>query len=321
MAGVNRRNVRPSPRLRIVALGLVAAVACTAAPASTFAAAVKQSMFDTPEQAVEALVAAARLDNASELVKLLGPGGKALVYSGDPVADKEGRSKFVAAYDETNKVVMEGDDKAVLEIGKNEWPFPIPIVKQDDRWRFDTKAGKGEILARRIGSNELNTIEVCRAFVDAQREYAAAGSSGSGVREYARKFMSSPGKHDGLYWEAAEGEAESPIGPLVASARAEGYGGKASHGKPSPYHGYYYRILTKQGKHAPGGAYDYIANGHMIGGFALVAFPATYADSGVKTFLVNQDGIVYEKDLGPNTAALARRMTEFDPDSSWKKLQ
>ena len=318
MAGVNWKDLRASLRLRVVAPGLLAALAWTAAPASAFAAAVKQKTFDTPEQAVEALVTAARSDEILELVKILGPEGKPLVYSGDPVADKEGRGKFTAAYDEMSKVVKEGDDKAVLEIGKGEWPFPIPIVKQGDGWRFDTKAGKNEILARRIGRNELNTIEVCRAYVDAQREYAAAGGSGSGLREYARKFTSSPGKHDGLYWQVAEGEAESPMGPLVASARAEGYGGESSYGKRSPYHGYYYRILTKQGKHAPGGAYDYIANGHMIGGFALVAFPAKYGDSGVMTFLVNQDGIVYEKDLGPNTATIARRITEFDPDSSWK---
>ncbi len=316
MVGANWKDLSASLRLRLVAPGLLAGLAWAAAPAS--AAAVAQKTFATPEQAVEALVSAARSDKTSELVTILGPEGKPLVYSGDPVADKEGRAKFVAAYDEANKVVQESDDKAALEIGQAEWPFPIPIVKAGDGWRFDTKAGAREILARRIGRNELSTIEVCRAFVDAQREYAAAGGSGSGLREYAQRFMSTPGKHDGLYWQIAEGEAESPMGPLVASARAEGYGGKGSGGKRSPYHGYYYRILTKQGKHAPGGAYDYIVKGHMIGGFALVAFPAKYGDSGVMTFLVNQDGVVYEKDLGPDTPAIARRMTAFDPDSSWK---
>ena len=316
MVGASWKDLRASLRLRLVAPGLLAGLAWAAAPAS--AAAVTQKTFATPEQAVEALVSAARSDKPSELVMILGPEGKPLVYSGDRVADKEGRAKFVAAYDEANKVVQESDDKAALEIGQAEWPFPIPIVKAGDGWRFDTKAGTREILARRIGRNELNTIEVCRAYVDAQREYASAGGSGSGLREYAQRFMSSAGKHDGLYWQIAEGEAESPMGPLVASARAEGYGGKSSRGKRSPYHGYYYRILTKQGKHAPGGAYDYIAKGHMIGGFALVAFPAKYGDSGVMTFLVNQDGVVYEKDVGPNTPAIARRMTAFDPDSSWK---
>ena len=318
MVGTNGRVLRISLRLRVLAPALLAGLAWASAPVSTLAAAAKQKTFATPEQAVEALVSAARADKPSELVEILGPDGKLLVYSGDPVADKEGRLKFVAAYDEASKLVKQGDDKAALEIGQAEWPFPIPIVKEGHGWRFDTKAGKQEILARRIGRNELNTIEVCRAYVDAQREYAAAASSGSGLREYAQRFMSRPGSHDGLYWQAAEGEAESPMGPLVASARAEGYGGKTSHGKRSPYHGYYYRILTKQGKHAPGGAFDYIVNGHMIGGFALVAFPAKYGDSGVMTFLVSHDGIVHEKDLGPDTAIIARRITAFDPDPSWK---
>ncbi len=239
--------------------------------------------------------------------------------SGDPVADKDARAHFAARYDEAHKIEKEGDDKAVLVIGKEDYPTPIPILRQGDRWRFDTKAGEEEILDRRIGRNELSTIAVCRAFVEAQRDYASKDRTDPGIREYAQKFRSSPGRHDGLYWQATPDEEESPLGPLVASAQAEGYG-KHPAGKPQPYHGYYYKILTRQGKDAPGGAYSYVANGHMIGGFALVAFPAEYGNSGVKTFIVNQDGKIYEKDLGPDTARAASRMTVFNPDATWTAL-
>jgi len=193
-------------------------------------------------------------------------------------------------------------------------------VKRGDAWRFDTKAGADEILNRRIGRNEFNAIQVCGAIVDAEHEYASKDRTGSGYLEYAQKFMSSPGKRDGLYWPLTAGE-ESPIGPLVVSARAEGYGPRGAHEKRSPYHGYYYRILKKQGKDARGGAYSYVVHGRMIGGFALVAFPAKYGDSGVMTFIVNQNGVVYEKALGPHTATIARAMTTFNPDASWKTHQ
>jgi len=279
--------------------------------------AVKQLDFDSPEQAVSALIAAAEGSKTADLVKILGPEGRKLVFSGDSVADKEGREHFTAAFKEANKIEKESDDKATLTIGQHAWPFPIPIVKQSDRWHFDTKAGAQEILVRRIGRNELNTIEVCRAYVDAQREYATKQSSGSKYVEYAQKIMSTPGKHDGLYWPVAEDEAQSPMGPFVAMARAHGYKDKFIQSDRAPYHGYLYRILTRQGKNAHGGAYNYVVRNHMIGGFALVAFPAKYGDSGVMTFIVNQDGIVYEKDLGPKTNALARDIDAFDPDSSW----
>ena len=319
MVSVNRNGRGVSLWFQVAVLGLAILLACPGA--SAVAAAVTQKTFASPEQAVDALVAAARDGKRTELVRVLGSDGTKLVYSGDRVADQEGREKFVAAYDEMHKITLDGDARAVLAVGKNEWSFPIPVVKQGGTWRFDTKAGAQEILDRRIGRNELNAIEVCRAYVDAQREYASKGLSGSKLPDYAQKFMSSPGKHDGLYWPVEEGQAESPMGPLVVQARAEGYGTKAKAEKRSPYHGYYYRILTKQGKNASGGAFDYIVDGHMIGGFALVAYPAKYEDSGIMTFIVNHDGIVYQKNLGPGTATIARQMTAFDPDSTWSKVK
>jgi hypothetical protein len=269
---------------------------------------------------VDALVAATEADKTADLLKILGPSGRKLIYSGDPIADKEGRDKFVAAYTQKHTIETPSASQAILVISADEWPFPIPLVKRDDHWRFDTDAGAEEILNRRIGRNELNAIQVCGAIVDAEHEYAAKDRTGSGYLEYAQKFMSSPGQRDGLYWPPTGGE-ESPIGPLVVSARAEGYGRGSADQKRSPYHGYYYRILKKQGKNARGGAYDYVVRGHMIGGFALVAFPAKYGDSGVMTFIVNQDGVVYEKALGPRTEAIAWAMTTFNPDPSWKRHQ
>jgi hypothetical protein len=298
---------------------VLATAAALGAGAPAHAADAPQQTFATPDAAVEALVAANRADAPKEIVKILGPEGRKLVYSGDRIADRAGRARFLANYDAAHKIVTEGD-KATLVVGTDEWPMPIPLVKEGAAWRFDPKAGEEEILNRRIGRNELNTIQVCRAIVDAQREYASKDRRGDGLLEYAAKFGSSPGQHDGLYWKVEPGEEESPLGALVASAHAEGYGGKSRTGKQRPYHGYFYRILTRQGKDARGGAYDYMVNGHLFGGFALVAFPARYGDSGVMTFIVNQDGIVYQKDLGFDTDALARRMNEFDPGLGWKAL-
>ena len=216
---------------------------------------------------------------------------------------------------------METNERAVLVIGNREWPFPIPLVKQGGAWRFDTEAGAEEILNRRIGRNELGAIEVCRAHVDAQREYASKDRNGDGILEYASRFRSSPGQRDGLYWPVGPDEETSPMGPLMASAQAEGYFTQQLPGhERQPYHGYYYRILTRQGEDAPGGAYDYIVRDRMIGGFALVAFPAKYGASGIMTFIVNQDGVVYQSDLGPDTEAIARQMTEFNPDTNWKRV-
>ncbi|HTP84453.1 MAG TPA: DUF2950 domain-containing protein [Alphaproteobacteria bacterium] len=289
-----------------------------ALPAPASAAA--QKTFATPEQAVAALVAAVRSGHSNDVLAILGPNSKKLVSSGDPVADAQARHKFTDAYDEKNHIERDGDDRALLEVGQDDWPFPFPIVKHGATWQFDAAAGASEIVARRIGANELFTIEVCRAYVDGQREYAQKDRNHDGYVEYAQKFLSSPGKQDGLYWPAAAGEEESPLGPLIADARAEGYGAADKKAGPQPFHGYYYRILKGQGPAARGGAYAYVLNGHMIGGFALVAFPAQYGVSGVMTFIVNHDDVVYQKDLGPRTADLARKMTLFDPDSSWKPV-
>ncbi|MHB8455187.1 MAG: DUF2950 domain-containing protein [Acidiferrobacterales bacterium] len=283
-----------------------------------FAAGFEQETFATPQRAVDSLVAAVRESNRHEMLRILGPQGAKLIFSGDRVADSEGRRKFVSAYDAAHRLDLAATDKAVLIIGKDAWPFPIPVVKQGDVWRFDTGAGMQEILNRRIGRNELNVIEVCRAYVDAQREYATMTQSGNGMREYAQRFKSSPGKHDGLYWSVNTGQKESPFGPLVGSATEEGYTGGHHRGRRSPYHGYYYKILKRQGRNAPGGAKDYVVKGHMTGGFGLLAFPAKWGDSGVMTFIVNQDGIVFEKNLGPDTAEITRHITGFDPDLTWK---
>jgi hypothetical protein len=252
------------------------------------------------------------------LLEILGPEAKPIIGSGDPVSDRQTRERFVKAYEEAHSLVKSGDDTVVLQTGKDEWPFPIPLVKESAGWRFDTAEGKEEILNRRIGRNELDVIQVCLAYVDAQREYYRRDPDGDSLLQYAQKFFSTKGKQDGLYWESAPGEEESPFGPLVAEARAEGY--KKGGDKPVPYHGYYYKILTGQGKDAPGGAYDYIVRGKMMGGFGMVAYPAQYGSSGIMTFVVNHDGVVYQKDLGPQTAQVAQSITRFNPDKTWKKL-
>ena len=276
--------------------------------------------FSSPEKAVETLMAALRSDDNSKLLAILGPGSQAIVSSGDPIADKAGRERFLRLYDEKKAVEMAGTGKAVLSVGNDDYPFPIPVVKKGDGWVFDTMAGKEEILNRRIGRNELEVIDVLRAYVDAQREYASKVRAGTHVMEFAQKIRSTPGKRDGLYWETKEGEEESPLGPLAAEAAHEGYV-KPKSGNPSPYHGYYFRILKGQGKSADGGAFDYVVNGKMILGFALVAYPAQYGASGIMTFIVNQNGIVHQKDLGRNTGKIAAAIQQYEPDKSWKKVE
>ncbi len=288
---------------------------------SAFAADAKQKSFKSPEEAVKALVGAVKGNDTKELLTILGPAGKELIFSGDEVADKAGRDRFVKAYKEMNKLVSENDKKVIFHVGNEEWPFPLPVVKKGENWFFDTKAGKEEILNRRIGRNELNAIQVCLAYVDAQREYVLKDRNEGKLLEYAQRFISEKWKRDGLYWETKEGEDQSPLGPLVAKAAKEGYTGKTSGGKPTPYQGYHYKILKAQGKNAQGGDYDYVVNGKMIGGFALVAYPAGYGNSGVMTFMVNQDGVVYEKDLGKDTEKIATAMKKFDPDKTWKKVE
>jgi DUF2950 family protein len=307
-----RVAIRPSHAI----LGAALTTAWLFLAADAAAAAAPQPTYASPEQAISSLVAAVKSGNKAELEKILGPGSKKLVTSGDPVADKNIREQFLAEANDATKAVKRDDTHVFFKLGKDEWPFPVPVVAKGSAWRFDSKAGEQEILDRRIGNNELSTIDVCLAYVDAQRDYATKDRNNDGFIEYATRFLSSPGKHDGLYWPAQAGEEESPMGPLMVSAQAEGY--KATKGKRTPYHGYYYRILKSQGPHAEGGAVDYVVAGHMIGGFALVAFPAQYGSTGIMTFIVNHAGVVYQKDLGPRTATRAGQMTRFDPDPSWK---
>jgi hypothetical protein len=299
-------------RVLIAATAFVALTICGQSHAGT----VKQRSFASPEEAVTVLADTLKSKDVKALEAIFGPGSKDLVSSGDPVSDSAGYDRFTSLYAEKNRLAAESAEKVVLHLGNEDWPFPIPLVKKNALWHFDAREGRDEILARRIGKNELSAIQVCLAYVDAQREYAIEDRDGNGLAEYAQKFWSDPGKKNGLYWETKDGEKPSPFGPLAAEANKQGYTRKA--GKPTPYHGYYYRILKAQGKNAPGGAYDYMVKGKMIGGFALVAYPAQYASSGIMTFLVNHDGVVYQKDLGGKTA---EAMKVFNPDGTWKKVE
>jgi len=274
-----------------------------------------QQSFKTPEEAVDALVSAAKAHDRKGVLTVLGAGAADIVSSGDEVADRSDRDRVLEAYDAKHQLVMEGADKAVLVLGNQDWPFPIPLVRKDGTWRFDTAAGREEILFRRVGRNELAAIQAILAYVDAQHEYAEKGVGGNGV--YAQRIVSRPGTKDGLYWPAQTDEDDSPLGEFAASAAAEGY--RAGQQR-IPYHGYYYKVLTRQGPNASGGALDYVVRGKMIGGFALVAYPAQYDNSGIMTFLVNHQGTIYEKDLGPQTAAIAGGMTAFNPDSTWQRV-
>ncbi len=273
-----------------------------------------QQSFNSPDDAASALASAVKSGAKQDLLKVFGANGEDIIDSGDEVADEKAREKFLAAYDAKHTVKVDGK-KASLVIGADDFPFPVPLFRAKTGWQFDTDRGRQEILYRRIGQNELDTIQTCLAFVDAENEYADK-DRGDGVGTYAQRILSSPGKKDGLYWPSDNND--SPLGELAAEASAEGY--KAG-SEPQPYHGYYYRILTRQGPGAPGGAMSYIVNGKMIGGFALVAYPADYANSGVVTFLVSHAGTVYEKDLGENTEAVVETMTSFDPDKSWRKVE
>jgi hypothetical protein len=294
-------------------------VAVSALSISVTAAMAEGGMtFTSAQEGVDKLVTAGRAKDMAALDKILGPDGRDIVHSGDPQADQNALAKFLAAYDSGHKLVSDGPAKTSLVVGADEWLLPIPLVKGADGWRFDTAAGRTELLARRIGRNELATIEACKAFVDAQREYAAV-DRGDGLLDYAQRFVSSPGKKDGLYWPAKPGEEPSPLGPLFVKAQAAGYApGRAP--APQPFNGYYFRILSGQGPAAKGGAYSYMAHGKMMGGYALIAYPATYAVSGVMSFIVNHDGVVYQKDLGPDTVAAAAKITLFDPGAGWKPV-
>jgi hypothetical protein len=298
--------------------GLLAGLLLVLGSATAFAAESAQKTFPTQDAAAQALVAAVKANDQKALLEILGGDAQKLIASGDPVSDEAARERFVQSYGEAHEFVTGQDGETILQTGKDQWPLPIPLVNTAEGWRFDTAAGQDEMITRRIGKNELDTIQTCLAYVDAQREYFAENPSKEKLRQYAQKVSSSQGKKDGLYWQTADGEPESPLGALFAQARAQGY--TPGSGKPMPYHGYFYRILTAQGPHAPDGAYDYLVRGKMIGGFALVAYPAVWSSSGVMTFIVNHDGVVYEKNLGPGTSKVAPAMKTFDPDESWVKV-
>ena len=274
-----------------------------------------QKMFSAPEEASQAFAAAVQSNDVTALLEILGPDSRQIVSSGDPTEDAESRANFARKYQEMHRLVKEPDGSVTLYIGAENWPIPIPLAMKGNFWFFDTEAGRKEILFRRIGRNELSAIRVCQELVAAQKEYFAMEHN-----EYAKQIFSDADAHNGLYWNVSDGEPQSPIGPLVASAVVEGYG-KGKAGLQTPYHGYFFRVLTRQGKHAPDGAKSYIVNGKMTGGFAFVAYPAEYRSSGVMTFIVNQDGIVYEKDLGNKTEARGKAVQEYDPDSSWGKAE
>ncbi len=296
-----------------------AGVALLCTGSAVLAAQSPQKTFATPEDAVVALVDATRAGDAKELVALLGPDAKKVIFSGDPVMDKRNREVFLVAYSERAALMSVSPTQSVLYVGYEDWPMPIPIVKDGDVWRFDTAAGAQEILYRRIGRNELDTLEVCQVYVDAQQEYAAEGHDGKPAGIYAQKVASTAGKHDGLYWKSDDPGQLSPLGEFAAAAALEGY--RRGAGPATPFHGYVFRILTAQGKSAPGGERSYVVNGEMREGFALIAYPAVYRVSGVMTFIVNQDGVIYQQDLGPETEKMAQGINAYDPDAGWQKAE
>jgi len=280
----------------------------------------KAQGFASPEEASKALVDAARGNDKNKISMLFGSEYAQIFSSGDDVEDANNRADFVKMAEEKSSVENQEANKAILHFGQNDWSFPVPVVNNGGQWRFDAEQGKQEILNRRIGRNELNTLGAVRGYVEAQNEYASIDRDGDEVSEFATKIRSEPGKFDGLYWETAPGQPESPLGPLFAEAKAAGYQAKGSTETAMPFHGYLYKILTRQGGNVPGGKYDYIINGNMIAGFALVAFPAVYGSSGIMTFVVNHRGKIYQKNLGPKTTELAVAMKAFDPDASWEEV-
>jgi hypothetical protein len=307
------------PGLAIIVLTVVLVSACAERGPGG-----EHRSFDTPESAVAALVAAAEKHDVRELGRLLGPGTEDLLSSGDEVADRAEREGFVKRYREHHRLVAGGPDDVVLQVGEDGWPLPVALVRTDGKWRFDGAAVADELVLRRIGANELRTIDVMRGFVAAQEEYAAAGHDGAAPGVYARNFRSSPGKHDGLYWDVAASEVPSPAGPFLAAAAEEGYelkgASQESAGQRTPYHGYAYRMLLAQGAAANGGALDYLVNEKLTGGFAMLAVPETYGASGIMSFMVNQDGVVWQRDLGENTPQLAAEIQHFNPDQAWTAI-
>ena len=321
----------------LTAFALMLAISLFALPQNTRAQAPSQSTFSSPDDALQSLVSAAKNKDRAVLAKIFGPDYDKLL-TGDEVEDNNDLDAFASAAGESAQLQKVTDAKSVVTVGQENWPIPIPLVQKDGKWFFDTKAGLEEALNRKIGENELSAITTCRAYAVAQWEYYTEGDwDHDGVAEYAQRLYSTPGKHDGLYWETAEDDKPSPLGKLVASARAEGYGPKSETADANakggskegdtvsedraPYHGYYFKILTRQGAAAPGGKYAYLINGNMIAGYALVAYPDKWGSSGVMTFIINQQGRIYEKNLGPNTAKIASALNEYNPDPSWKLVK
>lgn len=318
MENIQRKSVFRLPRgMAFVASLLVAAVSIFLWSMPLIAAG-PQKLFPTPEDALKGLVEAVKTHDNAALEQILGPSAKDLL-SGDVVQDAAESDEFAKHVAEKTNLVKENGSKAIIYLGNENWPFPIPLVKTNDQWFFDTDAGKDEILNRRIGEDELTAILVCRTYVKAQREYVLKDWDNDGILAYAQKLRSDPGKKNGLFWRHAPGEAESPLGELVVRARMEGYkkGKSVFKEQPVPFHGYYFKILTQQGKNAPGGKYNYLINGNMLAGFALVAFPSNWGKSGVMTFIVNQQGKVYQKNLGPDTMKIAQEMRSYDPGETW----
>lgn len=313
-AGAAGADGETEARMRMLRI-LLAVAAASWSWASSAAPPAEAEAFSSPRQAADALVAAAGSEDVPALLAIFGPGGSALVNSGDEVRDRSDRAKFAELARERLEIVVSSKDRhmATLQVGEEAWPFPVPLVEKGGKWRFDTRKGLQEVLDRRIGANELDAIEICRGYVEAQKEYALADRNGDGVKQYAQKVISTEGKHDGLVWRNPDGSLGGPIAEEIADAIEQGYSEKAK-----PYHGYHFRILKGQGPSARLGTMDYVIGGKMIGGFALVAWPAEYAVSGVKTFIVAYDGVVYEKDLGPETAAIVSKMERYDPGKGWK---
>jgi len=306
--------------IRWLASLLAAAVWLGAAHAAPATAPAPQRNFASADDAAAALVAALRAHNQADLRAILGPDADRVIDSGDKYADQELHNRFVALYDEKHSIDTKEAGRAVLDVGPDDWPMPIPLVEANGRWTFDTKAGAQTIIDRRIGRNELSAIRTLLACVDAQRDYFNRAKQSGGAGQYATRLLSTPGRHDGLYWPVAAGETESPLGPLVDAAQDAGYPGELVGGKPIPYEGYYFRILTAQGASADGGAKSYLKSGRMTGGFALVAWPAVFGSSGIMTFIAGPDGDVYQNDLGAETAHVASQMKAFDPDPSWTRI-
>jgi len=305
-------------RRRIAAVALLSAGLLTGA---VLAQTKTERTFPTPEDAVKALIETVKGGNVESLLEIFGPEGKELIDSSEPAIARQNQQVFTVAVREKWHLEDTAPDRKTLVIGNEDWPFPVPLVKAGNGWRFDTAAGKEEVLARRIGRNELAAIDATRAYVTAQRRYAEAGHDGKPAGLHAAKFQSDPGKENGLYWPTTRGQKRSPLGDVVAQAAAEGRPVTGNATQPSPFHGYYFKILTAQGSAAPGGAKSYVVKGEMSGGFALVAWPSQYDATGIMTFIVNQDGVVREKDLGPGTDAAARKMTAYNPDSTWRVTQ